>query len=107
MSRDLTVSIAIGAVALLTGLLFAIEADGSLRAVVAVLFLLLGPGLAFVRLLRFNDPLTEITLAVAASLGIETVVATALLATGLWSPGTALAIVVLFTLAGVGMGLTS
>ena len=107
MSRDRAVFIAIGAVTLLTGLLFAIEAEGSLRAVVTVLFLLLGPGLAFVRLLRFNDLLTEITLAVAASFGIETVIATALLVTGLWSAGTALAIVVIFTLAGVGLGLAS
>jgi hypothetical protein len=105
MNRDRGISLAIGAVALLAGLLFANEADNGLRTAVAVVFLLLGPGLAFVRLLRLNDPVTELTLSVAASLGIETVVATALLVTGLWSAGTALAMLILFTLAGVGLRL--
>jgi hypothetical protein len=103
MNRDILSGLVIAAAALLTGLLFASEADGWGRAVVAIAFLLIAPGLACVRLLRFGDPLTEMTLAVAASLAIETVVATALLATRLWSPGTALAIMVFVTLAGAGL----
>jgi hypothetical protein len=92
---------AIGAAALATGLLFVADVQGHVRAIVAIAFLLVGPGLALVRLLRFGEPLTELTLAVAVSLGLETIIATALLANDRWSPGTALTIVIVITMAGI------
>lgn len=97
MNRDDAVASVIALAAFLTGLLFIVDAGGAPRAVVATLFLLIGPGLAFARLLRLGDSWTELTVAVAASLGLEAVIATALLVTGLWSPGRMLAIVILFT----------
>lgn len=101
MTRDRIMSLSIVAATLLTWLLFAIDADSPLRAVVAIAFLLAGPGLAIVTLFEIEQPLTALTLAVAASLGLETVVATALLEAGMWTPGRALAIVGTVTLAAV------
>lgn len=98
MTRDSVVSIAIAIGGLLTGFLFAIDGDSWMRAVLTTLFLLIGPGLAITRMMRIEDSMTEVTLAVATSLGLETMVATALLVTGFWSPGTALAIVISITL---------
>jgi hypothetical protein len=98
VSRDAALSLAIAVGALLTGFLFVIEADSWLWAVVTTLFLLVGPGLAVTRMLRLGDTMTEVTIAIATSLGLEVVIATALLTTGFWSPGTALAIVVVITL---------
>ncbi len=106
MMRDVSVSLVIAGGGLLTAFLYALDLDSPARAVVSLAFLLLGPGLAIVRLLRFRQPLTLFTLAVAASLGLETVVATTLLATGTWTPGRALAIVVSITVAAVTLEIT-
>jgi hypothetical protein len=102
VSRDDRIIMAIAASALLTAILFAVDTDSGVRAFVVIAFLLIGPGLAIVRLLQIRDSMTEAILAVAASLGLETVVATALLATGYWAPGVALGIVVVVTLVFVG-----
>jgi hypothetical protein len=99
--RDIGITVVIAAAALSTGLLFVVDADARVRAIVAIAFLIIGPGLALVRLLRFGDPLIEMTLAVAVSLALETVIATALLTNGRWSPGAALTIVILVTMAGI------
>lgn len=106
MTRGSIVLVAIAAAGLLTALLFAVGASGAPRVIVAILFLLIGPGLACVRVLRLDDPLLEVTLAVTLSLGLETIVATVLLAMGSWSPGRALAMVVAMTLVAVAAGLT-
>jgi hypothetical protein len=99
MSRDSGISLTIAAGALLTGFLFVIDAESWLRAVLTVLFLLVGPGLAVTRMLHLGETVSEVTIAIATSLGMETAVATALLVTGFWSPGTALAVVIIITLA--------
>lgn len=98
MRHDGVVWFVIAVGALLTGFLFVIAADSWLRALLTTLFLLVGPGLAIVRMLRIADGITEMTLAVATSLGLETVLSTALLVMGWWSPGRALAIVIAITL---------
>jgi len=106
MNRAPALPLAIAGAGLLTALLFVLGVDSPVRAVVSVAFLLFGPGLALVRLLRLGQPLTVISLAVAASLGLETVVATTLLATGTWTPGRALAVVVSITVAAVALDIT-
>lgn len=49
-------------------------------------FILFCPGMAFVRLLKINNPLFEFTLAVGLSLSLATVVATAVLYLHIWNP---------------------
>jgi hypothetical protein len=98
VNRDTATSIMIAAAALLTGVLYAAGATGPTRAAVVTLFLLVGPGLAWVRFLRLSDPTIAIALAVATSLGLAAAVSTALLVADRWSSGRALAIIIAFTL---------
>ena len=58
------------------------DIDVAARAVVVLWFMLVCPGMALVRLLRLSDPLTELAIAVALSLALETVLAGALLYVG-------------------------
>jgi hypothetical protein len=86
---------------LATGLLWALYAlgvDSPVRALVAIGYLLVAPGLAVMSLLDLAQRWAAALLAVALSLGIVTVVATALLLANLWTPGRALAIVGCITL---------
>ncbi len=72
-----------------------------LRAVVALWFLLICPGMAFVSVLRLADILTEVALGVALSLAIDTIVASVMLYAGAWSSPRQLAIVLGITLIGL------
>ncbi len=72
----------------------------ALRPVLAFLFLLLVPGLAYARLLPAEDGIILVTLAVALSLAIDTVVAMILLYTGRWSFITAFVIIAVISLVG-------
>jgi len=56
------------------------------RAVIAFWFLLICPGMAFVGLLGLSDRLTELILAIALSLTLDTIVAMAMVYAGVWSP---------------------
>jgi len=100
MTSDARFPVAIGVGALATTWLFTMEAGPPLQGPVAITFLLVGPGLAWVRVLRLGDRAAEWTLAVVASLGIDVAVATTLLTTGLWTPARALGTVVMVTIAG-------
>ncbi len=100
MISDTRVPLAIGIGALATTGLFAFEVGPPLQTVVSLTFLLVGPGLAWVRCLRLGDRATEWTIAVVASLGIDVAVATTLLTTGLWTPTAALGTLVAITIAG-------
>ena len=73
----------------------------SLRSLVALPFLLLCPGMVWVRLLHVRSELHELLLGVALSLAIDTVVATALLYADLPSERFSLAALVVITLAGL------
>lgn len=98
MTRHVALSIVIALLALLTSLMVLLGTSTEYRPWLALPFLLLGPGLAAVRLLHFADLATTFTLAVAASLGIETLLTTTLLVAGAWSPELALALLVALTL---------
>lgn len=100
MTADARVPLGIGIAALATTGLFATEAGPPFQGTVAIAFLLVGPGLAWVRLLRLGDRAAEWTIAVVASIAIDGAVATALLTTGLWTPARALGTIVVVTIAG-------
>lgn len=106
MTRGATISLATSGLGLLTTLLFAADVASSLRSLLAVAYLLLGPGLVMVNLLGFRQPLPALALAVAVSLGLETVIVTALLVTGTWTPGRALAIIVAITVVAAALEVT-
>jgi hypothetical protein len=71
------------------------------RHLLSLWFLLTCPGMAYVRLLRINDGVTEWTLAVALSLAIDAIVAAFMLYTGHWSPDRGFVAVMALTLGGV------
>jgi hypothetical protein len=73
-----------------------------LRPLVALWFLAVCPGMALVRLLGLQDLLSEVVLAIAVSLSLETIVALIMIYTGAWSPQRSLDIIVGITLAGAG-----
>ena len=90
---------------LTTGLLWALYAlsvDAPLRSALAIAWLLVAPGWAVMMLLDLSQRWAAAVLAVALSLGIVTLVSTALLLANLWTPGRALAIVGCFTLLAAG-----
>jgi len=66
-------------------------------------FLFLCPGMAFVRLLRVGESLTELTLALALSLAINAIVAITMLYTGTWSPKWGLGIVIGISMCGAAL----
>ena len=79
---------------------FASGGSGAFRTVLAGLFLLLGPGLAITGLLGLRDPLTELQLAVAASLTVDLLVAETLVLLDAWSVDAAMAALVSLAAAG-------
>jgi hypothetical protein len=79
--------------ALVVAVVFA-DVEGPLRPVLVLSFLLVCPGLALVRLLRITDRVTEITLAVAVSLALNTIVPGVMLYLGAWSPRIGLLILI-------------
>jgi hypothetical protein len=75
------------------GAVFAIGWHSPVRVVLALGFLLFGPGLAFGELLEVREPVRLLALATGASLALETIVGVALLYAGAYSAGLAFAIV--------------
>lgn len=79
------------------------EVEAPARPVIALWFLLICPGMAFVRLLRIQDGFAEWTLAIALSLAFDTVVAGTQLYAGVWSPEGGLLALIGLSLGGVGL----
>ncbi|MCL5110622.1 MAG: hypothetical protein M1401_17505 [Chloroflexi bacterium] len=75
------------------------------RPLLVFAFLVIGPGLPLVRLLRLSQPGAVLTLAVVLSLALDTAVAEGLVMTRLWSAGAALAILIIVAVAGAGADL--
>lgn len=66
-------------------------------------FLLICPGMAFVRLLRIEGGATEVLLAIALSIAIDMIVAEILLYAEVWSAAWALSLLIGISLAGVAL----
>jgi hypothetical protein len=77
------------------------NAPQAVRAPAVLWFLVVCPGMAFVRLLQVRDAWAEWTLAIALSLAIDALVAIFILYVGLWSPTWILVVIATLTLAGV------
>ncbi len=74
---------------------------GPLRVGIVLWFLLICPGMAFVRLLRVADLATELMLAIGLSLALDALVAIGMLYGQLWSPSWGLAGLIGASLVGV------
>jgi hypothetical protein len=82
-----------------SALVVAIDANPVFRAPVVLSFLLIGPGLAIVRLLGIPAATAQLSLGIALSMALDVLVPAALLYAGAWSPSSALAILVALTIA--------
>jgi hypothetical protein len=87
--------------AMAAGFLVVSDADGPIRPIVTLWFLLLCPGMAFVRLLRLKEGFYEIVLAVTLSVCLDLLVAGAMLYAGYWSTARILAILISLCSVGV------
>lgn len=86
--------------AVAVGLVLIVDVWPPLRQLVGGWFLLVCPGMAFVRLLRLSEAITQWTLAIALSLALDAIVAVSMLYAGLWSPQWGLAALIGVSLIG-------
>jgi uncharacterized membrane protein len=84
--------------AALAGTLEVTGVHSPLRPAVMVWFVLVCPGVAIVRLLRLEDAVAELALAVALSIALAMAVGGIALYSGLWAPGATLAILIAITI---------
>jgi uncharacterized membrane protein len=101
MKNALWWPLVIAASALAAGALTFLQAVAPLRAAVGFWFLLVCPGMAYVRLLRVKAVFFGWVLAIALSIAIDTIIAQVLLVTGNWSSRLALIVVIIVSLIGV------
>jgi phosphate starvation-inducible membrane PsiE len=74
------------ALAVTAGMVTIGSAPVAVRLPIVLAFLLFGPGAAIVGLLRLTDPLHQLTLAIAISIGITGLLSLLFLYSGFWSP---------------------
>jgi hypothetical protein len=70
------------------------------RPFITLWFLLLCPGMALVRLLRVEGIATQLTLAIALSLVLDSLVAGVMVYTGTWAPAAGLIILIVISVFG-------
>lgn len=93
-SRSLLWPVVLIASAVCVALLVWGDVKGPVRVVVVAGFLLVCPGMAVVRRVGVADKGTEVVLATAVSIGLEAILAGALLYVGWWSPSALLVVLV-------------
>ncbi len=87
--------------ALLTGIFTFWDIDSRIRPVIAFSFMIVCPGMAFVKMLGIDDKLYEWTLAIALSLALDTIIAGAIIYSGVWLPKLALGVLIFLCLVGL------
>jgi uncharacterized membrane protein len=76
-----------------------------LRPALVIWFVAICPGMAIIRLLRLDSLLVEVTLAIALSLALAGLIASALVYAGIWSPNLVLEVLVITAVGGLVLGL--
>jgi uncharacterized membrane protein len=89
--------------AIAAGMLTFGDSTSPARPFVALWFLCVCPGMAVAPLLQLKERFIEVTLAIALSFAINTIVALTMLYTALWSPKWGLAAVICLSLAGAAL----
>lgn len=87
------ISIALSLFTVLILAMYAADAETPARAPLVIVFLLTTPGMALMQLFGLKQPMVTAVMGVALSLGVATIVSTALLSAHIWTPGRALAMV--------------
>jgi uncharacterized membrane protein len=68
------------------GIMLILDIYSPARTILSLGFMLICPGMAFVRLLRIEDPITELTLALALSISLDMFVSEAMVLSRHWLP---------------------
>ena len=71
-----------------------------IRTVISFWFLLICPGMAYVQLLDIKELLTELVLAIALSIALNTIIAEVLVLANIWSPFRGLLVLIAICVAG-------
>ncbi|MCB0209647.1 MAG: hypothetical protein KDJ52_09970 [Anaerolineae bacterium] len=71
-----------------------------IRPLLTIGFILICPGMALVQFLRLKEPIIEITLAIALSIGISTVLSEVMALGKIWHPEAGLAALIILTIVG-------
>jgi hypothetical protein len=82
-----------------------LDIDTPWRVAVTFVFVLISPGMAFVRLFEIKEWLIELTLAVAVSIGLSTLVSEVMVLTTAWSPRWGGMVLIALSLIGVALQL--
>jgi hypothetical protein len=98
-------SVIISFSALGAALAVALDWPAPLRPALIIWFVAICPGMAIIRLLRLDSLLVELTLAIALSLALAGLIASALVYAGLWSPNLVLELLVVTAVGGLILGL--
>ena len=93
-SRPLLRPAVVAALSVVAVLAAAAAVDPVVRVIALLLFLIFGPGLALVGLLRLRDVWRELSLVIGVSLALDLVVVSAFVYGGNRSSGTALAVLI-------------
>ncbi|CAA9570966.1 MAG: hypothetical protein AVDCRST_MAG49-3609 [uncultured Thermomicrobiales bacterium] len=88
---------------IVVGILTFADVESPVRSAVSLWFLIACPGMAVVRLIGVGETAVELTLAVALSLALDTLVAMVMLYAGMWSPEGSLAVLIGVSLVGAGL----
>jgi uncharacterized membrane protein len=98
-------SVIISFSALGAALAVALDWPVPLRPALVIWFIAICPGMAIIRLLRLDSLLAEVTLAIALSLALAGLIASALVYAGLWSPNLVLEVLVVIAVGALVLGL--
>ena len=93
--------------AMSTGFLVFTGNESPVRAVLAFWFLLICPGMALVRFLCISDGFAELSIAIALSIAIDTIVAGTMLYAGAWSTSVTLLLLIYISVGGAVIQLAS
>lgn len=88
---------------IVVGILTFADIESPLRPVISLWFLFFCPGMAIVRLVGVDEMGVELTLAVAVSLALDSLVALVMLYAGWWSPKGSLGVLIGVSFAGAGL----
>ncbi len=96
-----SIIIILSAIAMILAVVSGIETPA--RPLITFWFMLVCPGMAFVRLLRIEERFAELILAIALSIALDTIVAEAMVLNRLWSPKWGLFVLICLSLVGAGL----
>ena len=102
---DLKWALVITLSAAVAGLFVFEEVTWPVRPIFVLWFLAICPGMAYIQLLKIKDIAYQLILAVMLSLMLDLLIAFVVLQAGFWSPKLIIAILIILTFIGVGIGL--